>query len=181
MFTSPLPPLWYPQSAWAPREACCDPSWHMSANISSGAQLCHPRWCCAARSVVGYITPSPAPRGGGKDYANWFWPSKITGRNRLHPMQQRDRSVRWKPRCCSAHKPLQCLHKVAEAFARVPVVRWCGTRVAWAAHLELFPINTGASSHPQHWRTSQPGCGVIKTCAWTPLHRCCFSALQEPP
>lgn len=63
----------------------------------------------------------------------------------------------------------------------VPVVRWCGTRLMWSAHLKLFPINTGASSHSQHSRISQSGCGVIKTCAWTPLPRCCSSALHEPP
>lgn len=141
MFTSPLPPLWFPQSTWAPREACHDAPWHMSAHISSGTQLCHPRWCRAPRSVLGYITPNPAPGGGGKDYANCFWPSKI--------LEQWDGSVQWRARCCNVHKPLQCLYRMAEAFARVPVARGCGTRGTGSAHLELFPISTGACSHSQ--------------------------------
>lgn len=92
-----------------------------------------------------------------------------------------NRSVQWKIHCCNMHKPFQCLYKMAEAFALVFVVRGCGTRVTGSAHLKLFPVNTGACSYSQPSHISQPSWGVIKTCAWTPLHRCCFSAIQEPP
>lgn len=84
-------------------------------------------------------------------------------------------TVQWKTRCCNVHKPL--LYKMALML----VVTWCSTRVAWSAHLKLFPINTGAHSHSRPSHIFQPGCGFIKSCAWTLLHRCCFSALQESP
>jgi len=59
-------------------------------------------------------------------------------------------SVQYKPGCCNAHKPFQCLYKMAEARVCAHVMRRHDTRVRWATHLNLLQTNARASSHSQH-------------------------------
>lgn len=167
----------YPQPTWACREACHDPSWHMSANISSGAQLCRPQWYGVARSVLGYITPSPGPRGGRKDYANWFWPSKIVGGEIVFIWCNMPDLFN-KNQGAAVHRDPSSAFTRWQDIMSACATWWYSAKDIWAARQNLSSINIRASSNIQHWIISQPGCGVRKTCSRSLLHSCCLWSLQ---